>query len=93
MTGLGDIYFAVEEKGKPFYMKIDNRTANGHVIMQISEVKEADLPYQLHNKLNDNIVIRMMGFDRDVFPGQKTHFVWSDPNDFRNLNLTIIHNN
>lgn len=35
----------------------------------------------------------MMGFDRDIHSGQKTSFVWSDPNDAKILNLTIIQNN
>lgn len=74
-------------------MKLDNRAADGHVIMQISEVKEQDLPYQLQNKLNSEIAIRMMGFNRDVHPGEKTNFVWSDPNDEKRLSLTIIQNN
>ena len=52
VSGLGEVHFAVEEKGNPVYMKIDNTAANGHVIMTISEVAECDLPYQFHNKLN-----------------------------------------
>lgn len=35
----------------------------------------------------------MMGFDRDIHPGEKTSFVWSDPNDDKKLDLTIIQNN
>lgn len=62
-------------------MKIDNRAADGHVIIEISEVKESDLPYQLHNKLNESFVVRMLGFNKEVFPGEKADFVWSDPND------------
>lgn len=83
----------MEEKGKPFYMKIDNRAANGHVIMEISEVKEDELPYQLHNKLNNNIVVRMLAFNKDVFPGEKTSFVWSDPNDEKKVAITILKDN
>ena len=32
----------------------------------------------------------MIGFNRDIYPTEKTSFVWSDPNDERNLMLTII---